>query len=148
MNKTIIEFIKKQTVASICCLDAEDRPYCFSVFFSFDPAEGLLYFKSSGSSSHAGFLLKNRVIAGTIMPDKLNLPVVRGIQFTGIVLDYSDPLSHAASVAYHKRFPFALAMPGEVSTLQLGFIKMTDNTKGFGKKILWERERNLHGQSL
>jgi uncharacterized protein YhbP (UPF0306 family) len=140
MNKTIIEFIKKQTVASVCCLDAENCPYCFSVFFSFSPVNGLLHFKSSGSSSHAGFLLKNRVVAGTILPDKLNLLFIRGIQFTGVILDYSDPLTRSASTEYHKRFPFALAMPGEVWTLQLESIKMTDSTKGFGKKILWKRE--------
>jgi uncharacterized protein YhbP (UPF0306 family) len=30
-------------------------------------------------------------------------------------------------------------MPGEIWTIKINRIKYTDNTLGFGKKIIWER---------
>ncbi len=139
----ITDFIERQKTASVCCLDEENNPYCFSVFYVFDRVERRLYFKSSASSNHARHLLKNKKIAGTIMPDKLNMLAIRGIQFTGIVMDDTNTLHHHATAEYHKRIPLALAMSGEVWAIQLETIKMTDNTIGLGKKINWQRE-NLY----
>jgi uncharacterized protein YhbP (UPF0306 family) len=48
--------------------------------------------------------------------------------------------SRDASSHYHKKYPFALAMPGEIWTVQINSIKMTDSKLGFGKKITWNRE--------
>src|SRR5258708_28491953 len=109
MDKGIIEFINRQKTASICCLDEKSNPYCFSVFFVFDENKERLYFKSSSSSSHACYLLMNKRIAGTILPDKLNLLAISGIQFTGFICT-SDSIHFAAST-YHKKIPLALAMP-------------------------------------
>jgi uncharacterized protein YhbP (UPF0306 family) len=138
MDKSIINFIEKQKTASICCLDEEDNPYCFSIFYVFDKVERRLYFKSAASSNHAHYLLKNKRVAGTILPDKLNMLAIRGLQFTGVIVDNST--NHHATSEYHRKIPLALAMPGEVWTIQLETIKMTDNTIGLGKKIHWQRE--------
>lgn len=138
MEKLISEFIKKQTVASICCLDLENNPYCFSCFYAFDDENGLLFFKSSASAKHSAFLLQQQKIAGTINPDKLNKLAVKGIQFSGVVLTPSQ-VTHAAQI-YHMRFPFALAIPGDLWAVCINEIKMTDSTMGFGKKIVWKRE--------
>jgi uncharacterized protein YhbP (UPF0306 family) len=143
MDKIITEFIDRQKTATICCLDDESNPYCFSVFYVFDRLERRLYFKSSASSNHAHYLLRNKRIAGTIMPDKLNMLSIRGAQFTGIIMENTVSLHHHASSLYHKKIPLALAMPGDVWSIQLETIKMTDNTIGLGKKICWQRE-NLY----
>ena len=138
MDKRIVEFIDKQKTATLCCLDDENNPYCFSVFYVFDKVERRLYFKSSSSSNHSKYLLKHRKISGTILPDNLNMLAIRGIQFTGFILHNSDSLNNEAE--YHKRFPVAMTIPGEVWAIQLETIKMTDSTIGFGKKFFWERE--------
>jgi uncharacterized protein len=140
MDKSIINFISNQKTASICCLDDSGSQYCFSVFFVFDKGKKQLYFKSSANSLHSSFLQKNIRVAGTILPDKLNLLAIRGVQFTGFI--QKDPPSDLESSikTYHKTIPFTLAMPGEVWTIQLETVKFTDNSLGFGKKILWERE--------
>lgn len=137
---SITHFIKEQKVATVCCLDENNTPYCFSCFFSFDKNRAIIYFKSSFSSRHATLLQRNDKIAGTILPDKLNVLAIQGIQFTGKVLPFADALSANASAHYHKKYPFALAMSGDVWTIQLESIKMTDNTKGFGKKLEWNLE--------
>ena len=80
---------------------------------------------------------KHPVIAGTILPDKLPLLGVKGIQFEGLVLSFADRLSELGSKCYHRKYPFALVIPGEVWVIQLLNMKMTDSSKGFGKKISW-----------
>lgn len=139
MDKRIIKFISQQKTASVCCLDEKNDPYCFSVFFVFDEHKKRLYFKSSSSSNHARFLLMNKRIAGTILPDKLNLLAISGIQFTGFI-STGDSIHFAAST-YHKKIPLALAMPGDVWIIQLDTIKLTDHTIGIGKKIIWNKEQ-------
>jgi uncharacterized protein YhbP (UPF0306 family) len=139
MDKHIIDFIEKQKTATVCCLDDENSPYCFSVFYTFDKGEKCLYFKSSPSAHHSHYLLNRRKVAGTILPDRLNMLVIRGIQFTGFIVD-EPTKQHHATVEYHKHIPLGLAMSGDVLILRLETIKMTDNTIGIGNKINWQRE--------
>ena len=140
MNNTIIHFINKQTCASICCVnDQEKSPYCFSCFYTFNSEEGLLYFKSSQQSHHSAIITTNPLVAGTILPDKLNVLQIKGLQFQGEVLPDDHPLAKEAFAHYHKQHPMALAMPGHMWTIQITVIKMTDNSLGFGKKITWKR---------
>jgi uncharacterized protein len=140
MNETIEKFIDKQRVATVSCIDEDGSPYCFSCFFVFDKAKACLYFKTSPSSHHTFLLEKNELIAGTIQPDKLNPLAIKGIQYKGKVLPLDDIKSRMASAFYHHRYPFALAMPGEVRIIEMSVIKMTDNSAGFGKKITWVKD--------
>lgn len=139
MNEPINLFVEKQKCASICCVDGAGNPNCFSCFYAFNLREGLLYFKSSLDSFHMKILMLKSILSGTILPDKLHVLAVKGIQFRGILLPRQHRLTQDASKHYYKRYPIALAIPGEVWTIQLNSIKMTDSSKGFGKKIQWER---------
>ena len=143
MNKTIIRFLQQQSCASICCTDGQAKPYCFSCFYVFNEAEGLFYFKSSVNSQHSALLKINPFIAGTVLPDKLNNLVIKGIQFTGIVLDAEQPLTKGATSKYLAQHPIASAIPGEIWVIRIDEIKMTDQTLGFGKKITWKRAEKL-----
>lgn len=134
MNERIVDFIEGQKVATICCVDEGNKPYCFSCFYAFDKEKELIYFKSSANAHHSALLHHNPVVAGSIQPDKLNPLAIKGIQFTGKILDSKSELCLNAAKLYHKKYPFALAMPGEVWTIQPDMIKLTDNTVGFGKK--------------
>lgn len=139
MKESIIQFIQEQTCATICCVDEQGKPWCFSCYYAFNRADGLLYYKSSPDSHHAPIIKGNPNIAGTILPDKLNKLLVKGIQFEGIILGEQHPSAATASGFYYKRFPIALAMTGNLSVIQINRVKMTDSTAGFGKKITWNR---------
>ncbi|MCX6205800.1 MAG: pyridoxamine 5'-phosphate oxidase family protein [Bacteroidetes bacterium] len=142
MNEHFNSFLEENTCASFACLDAQGHPYCFTCFYAVDLKEGLLYFKSSSDSNHAGYLKSNQFVAGTILPDKLNKLQVKGIQFEGTVLEFDDILTKSAGLHYYKTNPMAVAMAGEIWTVQLNRVKYTDSTLGFGKKIIWERAVN------
>ena len=142
MNEIIKQFIQQQTCATVCCVDEQSSPYCFSCFYVFNPDKGLLYFKSSDDSLHSAIIKRNPFIAGTILPDKLNMLVTRGIQLEGDVLEQLHPLVKDAVKIYHKNIPMALAIKGKVYTVRLNAVKMTDNQFGFSKKITWKRDRD------
>ncbi len=139
MNDNILSFLKKQTAASICCVNELNEPYAFSCFFAFNSTEKLLYFKSPVAAYHSKLLLHNPKVSGTIMPDKLNKLAIKGIQFVGVLLAESDPLCRDASKIYHSKFPLAFAIPGVVWTIQLTQVKMIDNFPGMFKKYSWDR---------
>ncbi len=88
---------------------------------------------------HSKMILINPAVAGTIMPDKLNKLHVKGIQFEGTVLPLEHPSSKNAAAFYYKKNPVAVAMPGEIWTIQINNIKFTDSRLGFGKKLTWSR---------
>lgn len=137
MLDSISEFLLGQKVASVCCLDDGGSPYCFSCFIAFDEARDLLYFKSKPDTQHMAFLEGWPEISGTVHQDKLNSLALKGVQFTGCLLDAADPLCVDADAVYHHKYPFAMAMRGQVRAIHLHWVKMTDNTLGFGKKITW-----------
>ena len=138
MDDSIRKFIEKQKCASICCVNDSGEPYCFSSFYVFNGKASLLYFKSSADTNHIRNIKLNPLIAGTILPDKMHALVIKGIQFQGTVLPSLDERTKDASMHYHAAFPFALAVPGEIWTIQLTHIKMTDSTLGFGAKVIWD----------
>lgn len=143
MTEKIQDFIATQTSANVCCVDELAKPYCFTCFYAYNSDEQLLYYKSSPDTKHAKLLLINPAVAGTILPDKLNKLLIKGVQFEGIALPLDHPLAKSAASFYHKKNPVALAMPGEVWTIQLEKIKFTDTSLGFGKKLNWKRNDQL-----
>ena len=139
MNESIVRFLQQQTSATICLINEEGLPYCFNCFYAFNQDKHLLYFKSSADSYHSKFLKQNTAVAGTVLPDKLNGLLIKGVQFDGFMVTEDITLAEHSSLLYHKRHPLALAIKGIVYTIHLNRVKMTDGSRGFGKKITWSR---------
>jgi uncharacterized protein len=137
MNPSISEFLLSQSCANIACLDNAGKPYSFSCYYVFHPELNQLYFKSSVDAAHFGFLVNSSAVSGTVLPDKLNKLMVKGLQMEGICLNEDHPLAKGASQYYHKKNPLALAMSGKVWTIQIEHLKLTDSSLGFGKKLHW-----------
>lgn len=141
MNERIRKFIKKQTCATVCCADESGKPYCFTVFYAFDFDKALLFYKSSKDARHSLLLKDKPDVAGTILPDKLSLLAIKGIQFEGSVLVASDSVNKTAASIYYAKHPIARATTGEIWAIRVNYIKFTDNSLGFGRKLLWSREK-------
>lgn len=140
MNEIIFNFIEQQTCATICSVDKQGIPYCFSCYYAVTSNKGFLYFKSSLNAYHTSLLSTNQKLSGTILPDILNKWVPKGIQWQGELLHEQYPASSEAANFYHKKFPLALVLEGTVFTIRLDHIKMTNSQLGFGKKSIWKRE--------
>jgi hypothetical protein len=140
MTEKINDYIKEQQCATIYCTDEQNLPYCFNCFYAYNGQEHLLYYKSGKDPRHSANILKSTAVAGTILPDKLNKLHIQGVQFEGEILASEDPQTKNAAAFYYKRNPVAVAMPGEIWTIQINSIKLTDSSLGFGKKITWKRD--------
>ena len=140
MDEKIKNFINKQTCANVCCVDEKGHPYCYTCFYSFEIDEMLLHYKSSNETHHSVLVLRTPFVSGTILPDALNVMQIKGIPFEGLILPFDHSHTKNAISHFHKKHPIALAMPGEIWTIKLTSVKLTDNTLGFGKKLIWQRE--------
>lgn len=138
MDKEIIDFINECKVATVCGTEGE-QPYCFNCYYSFMEQEGLLIYKSSYGTKHEKILEQSPLIAGTIIPEQIDLATLRGIQFEGELMKEGFDITMKASASYYLRFPFAMAIAGKMYVIELKKIKLTDNTRGFGHKQHWEK---------
>lgn len=85
--------------------------------------------------------MANEKVAGSILPDKISLMNIRGIQFKGRCRKM-DIDSTKAAKEYYIKYPIALGMKGSLWIIALDEIKYTDNRLlGLGKKILWQRDK-------
>ena len=83
--------------------------------------------------------LINNNVAGSILVDKTEIGKIKGIQFNGTFLSPKDALLKDAQKAYYFKYPYAAAMKGDLWVIELTSVKFTDNTLGFGKKLIWEK---------
>lgn len=140
LDPSIIQFLENQTAATICCVNDQGMPYCFNAFYAFDTNGMKLYFKSQLSKTHHGSIIdKHTHVSGTILPDTLDKVLVKGVQFVGNV-HKNDFFDVGAAMHYHTRHPMAMAVPGEMWTIELSYIKYTDNAMGFGHKTIWKKD--------
>ncbi len=139
MDERIRSFLALQTnfTLAVC---ADNRPYCANCFYAFDEARNRLIFKSKTETTHIATGLENRSVAGTITPDVLEKSHIQGIQFTGTFFSASESDLKGSQSIYYKKFPFALAVSGDLWVIELNTIKYTDNKLGFGTKINWKNK--------
>jgi uncharacterized protein YhbP (UPF0306 family) len=132
MDEHIVAFMKAQTVMSISTVK-DNMPHCAMCFYVFVEACNAIVFKSKPTTEHVAEALANSAVAGTILPDKLNLGKTSGIQFNG-VFGAADP---SLARHYYKKYPFAAVVPGELWMIELNSVVFTDATLGMGKKRKW-----------
>ncbi|MFT3919086.1 pyridoxamine 5'-phosphate oxidase family protein [Cloacibacterium sp.] len=136
ISQKIVNFLNLQTCVNICTVNENNLPYCFTCYFVFDEEKKCLYYKSNINTKHSELILKNNACAGTILEDQLNKMFLKGIQFQGSINKTSNK-NLSAFKKYHKKYPMALAIPGEIWVVNLEIIKFTDNSMGFGHKTHW-----------
>lgn len=134
----MVDYIEKNKVLTLAT-SSNNVPYCANCFYVFDAKEQTLIFLSDNATRHIQEALENKFIAGTINKDVTTVAKIQGVQFTGEFINpTTEEQEHFYQIYYHK-FPFAKAKPSPIWAVKLNWIKMTDNTLGFGKKLLWER---------
>jgi len=142
-TQRIVDFIASQKAFTLATC-AEGVPWCASCYYAFDPEGMRLIFMSSIGARHIREMMGNSSVAGSILPDRSAIGRIKGVQFTGIGTR-CDALPDGKELrdTYLRRHPFAKAMEGECFAVELHSVKMTDNTLGFGKKLLWEARTRI-----
>lgn len=94
-------------------------------------------------TKHAVDAKINPHVAGSIVLETKVVGKVQGLQIRGImqqVSTLSEEHGERARRVYLKRYPYAALMELELWTLEPTYLKLTDNTLGFGKKLIWHKD--------
>ncbi len=109
----------------------DNTPYCASCFYAFLEEPLSFIVATDATTRHGREALENAQVAGTVALETKIVGKIQGVQFTGVF----QAANEAEKKAYLKRFPYAIAMHPELWSIKISYLKLTDNTLGFGKKL-------------
>ena len=136
----IVSMIKKHHVLTLAtCSDNE--PWCASCFYAWLEDYNAFVFTSDESTKHGQQALNNKKVAANIYLETKIVGKIQGVQISGDVFQPTAELHVAAKKRYLKKFPYARLMETTIWVLMPDKLKMTDNRLGFGKKLIWEKEK-------
>jgi uncharacterized protein YhbP (UPF0306 family) len=138
MDQHITDFMTQQTVMTIATSN-EGVPHCAMCFYVLVADLNMIVFKSKPTTNHVVQAQQNNIVAGSILPDKLNPGKTSGIQFNGIFRPAEGEMHSTAAKYYYKKYPFAAVVTGELWTIELTRVVFTDATLGMGKKRSWAK---------
>ena len=140
LSKKIIDFINKHHVLTLAT-SVNNIPYCANCFYVYLEDENCFVFTSDEETKHVQDALQNSSVAGSVVLETSVVGKIQGIQFQGKMNLPEGSLIKKANKSYMKKYPFAKLMKTKLWILKLNFIKLTDNRLGFGKKLIWEKEK-------
>jgi uncharacterized protein len=138
IDERILKFIDEHHVLTLAVTN-QNRPWCASCFYVFLAGKNLFVFTSDQDTQHIRDVVQsnNYHVAGTIALETKITGKIRGIQFSGTLRELRGDELRSGKKAYYKKFPVARLSKLYLWGIEPGFIKMTDNRLGFGKKLFW-----------
>ena len=136
IDKRIVDFIKRHHVLTLATATSDGVPYCAACFYAYDKERNRLIFTSDDKTNHAQQMLQNANVAIGITLETRVVGKVQGVQICGKV----ERGNEEDKRVYIKRFPYAALAPLNIWAVEPSFIKLTDNTLGFGKKLIWNSQ--------
>ena len=134
-EKRIVSFIARHHVLTLATATADGMPYCAACFYAYDKERNVIIFTTDDTTTHGQQMIANANVACAINLETRVVGKVQGLQVCGVVRrgDEQDKST------YIKRFPYAAVAPLNIWAIEPSFMKLTDNTLGFGKKLIWKR---------
>jgi len=131
--ENIEEFINNHHVMSLATSYENELSVC-SLFYAYDASSQSFVVASSLDTIHIGHINKNQNIAGNILLETKKVGEIKGLQFQG---KFRELYENRLKLLYFKTFPYALALVPKLWQIKVDSFKMTDNSLGFGKKLIW-----------
>ena len=132
INERFVRFLRRHHVLTLATV-AEGVPYCSNAFYCYDKERNLLVFTSDPATRHAQEMERNPRIAASVVLETKIVGRVQGLQLCGTAARADE----TARRAYLKRFPYAALAELTLWAIRPDDMKLTDNTLGFGKKLIW-----------
>lgn len=135
IDKKIEKFISSHHVLTLATSTKDGQPYCCNIFYAYDKQEARFIFTSDNHTHHTQMMIENSNVAASIVLETRIVGKVQGLQITGRI----EKASADDKSIYIKRFPYAAVADLQLWRLEADYMKLTDNTLGFGKKLTWQR---------
>ncbi|WP_455757737.1 hypothetical protein [Sulfurimonas sp.] len=127
-------FLNKHHALSLATSFDGELSVC-SLFYAYSKKENSFVVASSDDTLHIKHIKQNNKIAGNILLETKEVGKIQGVQFRGEFLNLDN---EELKSLYFKAFPHARIMNPSLWQIKINYFKMTDNTLGFGKKIVWD----------
>ncbi len=134
MDSRVTKFIAKHHVLTLAT-QSDAGVYCANAFYAFDKESGNLIFSTDEATRHGQEMTANPKVAASVVLETRVVGSVKGVQLNGRV----ERASREERSIYLSKFPYAVALDLTLWRLVIDYAKLTDNTLGFGKKIVWNR---------
>ncbi len=132
INERFVRFLRRHHVLTLATV-AEGLPYCSNAFYCYDKERNLIVFTSDPATRHAQEMERNPRVAASVVLETKIVGRVQGLQLCGTATRADE----RAKRTYLKRFPYAALAELTLWAIEPDFMKLTDNTLGFGKKLIW-----------
>ena len=129
-------FLDKHHVLSLATYSEAELSVC-NLFYAYDKSTQTFVVASSDDTTHIQNILINNKVAGSVVLETKTIGKIQGLQFSGKFTLIDD---EKYSKLYFKTFPHAILMRPKLWKIKVNYFKMTDNTLGFGKKLIWQRD--------
>lgn len=146
LRHRINAYLASLTTLALATVDETGAPCAAAVYYAHDEHLNL-YFLSARSTVHGRNLLAQPKVAGTVYAEHQEWKFLRGIQLKGVAVPVGLPAFHSAAALYNSKYSFislvTKGVPVElfkamaattIWKLTPSWIRMTDNSKGFGFK--------------
>ena len=135
----IAAFIRKHHVMTLATVGGDGRPWVAHAFYAWMPDEKSFAFMNNPATRHGTEMTAHPHVAAAIALETRVVGRLQGLQIEGEVRLAEGEALEAARRAYLRRFPFATVMEQPLWILEPALMKLTDNTLGFGKKLIWTK---------
>lgn len=136
IDERFAKFIAKHHVLTLATVNSEGKPYVANCFYAYDKRRNCFVFTSDLTTRHGQEMAENRRVALSIVLETRVVGRVQGLQVEGI----AEQGDEEAKRTYIKRFPYAAVAPLTLWMVEPTMLKLTDNTLGFGTKLIWQSE--------
>lgn len=136
LDKRFVSFIQKHHVLTVATVNSLGEPYTANCFYAYDKRRNRFIFTSDTTTRHGREIEADARVALSIVLETRVVGRVQGLQVVGRAMRGDDE----AKSVYIKRFPYAAVAPLSLWMVEPTMLKLTDNTLGFGKKLLWQSE--------
>ncbi len=136
LDPRIVKFLKCHHVLTIATSTTDGVPWCANAFYAYDAERNRFIFTSEEATRHAREMIENSNVAASVVLETRIVGKVQGVQISG----RAGRGDETDRKAYLHRFPYAAAI-GDLHLwhIEPDMLKFTDNTLGFGKKLIWKR---------
>ncbi len=135
IDKKIEKFISRHHILTLATSTADGAPYCCNCFYAYDTESAAFIFTTAPATTHGKMMCENNRVAASIVLETRTVGKIQGLQITGTVKQAVE----GDKMQYIKAFPYAMVADLHLWRLEADFLKLTDNTLGFGKKLIWQR---------
>ena len=134
IEKHIERFIRRHHVLTLATC-AGRNPWCANMFYAYVPGSQWFVFTSDEATRHASDAADNPQVALSVVLESRIVGRVQGLQVQGRMRRARGEEFETAHGAYLRRFPYAAAASLTLWIVEPEFVKLTDNTLGFGRKL-------------